>query len=81
MVITLTSFVYEFLLRMTYKDVKVMTIPKIGYLHTNMRPHSLFWDFKHNEENKIKPEEANFWMDIAKKEYFYTHDREVQYEG
>ena len=37
------TFNYEFLLRATYNDTVIMTIPKVGYKHTNMRPGSLFW--------------------------------------
>tara|TARA_R110000851_G_scaffold48370_4_gene116993 strand:- start:1779 stop:2579 length:801 start_codon:yes stop_codon:yes gene_type:complete len=74
------TFVYEFLLRATYNDIKVMTIPKVGYKHTNMRPGSLFWDYKHDTKNKLQPEVAKFWIDTAKKEYFFTEDRKIMYE-
>ena len=30
------TFVYEFLLRLTYNSVLIMSIPKLGYKHTNM---------------------------------------------
>lgn len=36
------TFVYEFLLRMTYNTSKIMTIPRIGYKHMNMREGSIF---------------------------------------
>ena len=29
----------------------------------------------------LMPEEAKFWMDTAKKEYFFKMDRKVKYEG
>ena len=57
-----------------------MTIPKIGYKHANMREFSLFWDYK-NGSNPLNPEEANFWVEQAKKEYFFTYDRVVEYEN
>ena len=74
------TFVYEFLLRATYNDIKVMTIPKVGYKHTNMRPGSLFWDYKHDTVKKLSPEVAKFWIETAKKEYFFTDDRQITYE-
>ena len=73
------TFVYEFLLRATYNDLKVFTIPKVGYKHTNMRPDSLFWNYKFNQEDLIDATEANFWIETAKKEYFFTSDREIKY--
>jgi len=73
------TFVYEFLLRATYNDLQIMTIPKIGYKHTNMRELSLFWNYKHDEEIKLIPEEAEFWVGTAKKEYFFTYDRAIEY--
>ena len=72
------TFVYEFLLRMTYNSVKMMTIPKLGYKHINMRPDSLFWDYKFGK-NKISEEEVKFWVSTAKKEYFFTDDRNIKY--
>jgi glycosyltransferase involved in cell wall biosynthesis len=72
------TFVYEFLLRMTYNSVKMMTIPKLGYKHINMRPDSLFWDYKFGT-NKISEEEVKFWVSTAKKEYFFTDDRNIKY--
>jgi len=73
------TFVYEFLLRATYNDLKVFTIPKVGYKHTNMRPDSLFWNYKFNQEELIDATEANFWIETAKKEYFFTTDRGIKY--
>ena len=73
------TFIYEFLLRATYNDFRVMTIPKIGYKHMNMREKSLFWDYKNNKEDMIVPEEAAFWVEQAKKEYFFTYDRAIEY--
>ena len=74
------TFVYEFLLRATYNDFRIMTIPKIGYKHMNMRENSLFWDYKNDPQDKIMPEEAAFWVEQAKKEYFFTYDRATTYE-
>ena len=74
------TFVYEFLLRATYNDKRIMTIPKVGYKHTNMREGSLFWNYRNNDGEIIVPDEAKFWIDTAKKEYFFTTDRDIKYE-
>ena len=74
------TFVYELLLRATYNDLKVYTIPKVGYKHTNMRSGSLFWDYRYNDDVKISSDEANFWIETSKKEYFFTADRGIKYE-
>lgn len=73
------TFIYEFLLRLTYNSVSIMTIPRIGYKHTNMRENSLFWDYKFGKE-KISEEEVKFWVQTAKKEYFFNDDRVIKYE-
>lgn len=70
------TFVYEFLLRMTFKDVRVMTIPKFGYKHVNQRPNSLFANYK----DTINPVEARWWMSQAKKEYYFDKDRKITYD-
>ena len=72
------TFVYEFLLRMTYNSVKIMTIPKIGYKHVNMRDDSIFWSYK-NGTNVLSENEVKFWVSAAKKEYFFTNDRNIKY--
>jgi GT2 family glycosyltransferase len=73
------TFVYEFLLRLTYNSVKIMTIPKIGYKHMNMREGSIFWNYKNSEE-KLSDDEVVFWINSAKKEHFFTSDRNIKYE-
>jgi len=75
------TFNYEFLLRATYNDTTIMTIPKIGYKHVNQRDKSLFWNYKFHDTLKIGQDEAKFWVDTAKKEYFFTKDRQVEFEG
>jgi hypothetical protein len=74
------TFVYEFLLRMTYNSVKTMVIPRIGYKHMNLREGSIFWNYKYSSK-KLSTEEVKFWLDTAKKEYFFTNDREVKYKN
>ena len=73
------TFGYELFLRLTYNSFKIMTIPRIGYKHMNLREGSIFWNYK-NGEDKMSQDEAKFWIDSAKKEYFYTNDREIKYE-
>lgn len=73
------TFGYEFLLRMTRNSVRFMTIPKIGYKHTNLREGSIFWNYK-NGDDKLTEDEVRFWIDSAKKEYLYINQREIKYE-
>jgi hypothetical protein len=73
------TFVYEFLLRMTYNSVKIMTIPKLGYKHTSMRDGSIFWNYKNGDEIMTE-NEVKFWISNAKKEYFFKDDRNIKYE-
>jgi len=73
------TFVYEFLLRMTYNSVKIMTIPKFGYKHLNMREGSIFWNYRFGGE-QLKEEEIKFWVSSAKKEYFFPEERNIKYE-
>lgn len=74
------TFGYEFFLRLTHNSSKVMTIPKIGYKHMNLRLGSLFWNYK-NGDNKLNADEVKFWIDTSKKEYFYNFEREINYES
>ena len=73
------TFVYEFLLRLTYNSVVIMTVPRLGYKHTNMREGSIFWNYKYGE-TKMIDDEVKFWIQSAKKEYFFTDDRVIKYE-
>lgn len=70
------TFIYEFLLRMAFKDVRIMTIPKFGYKHVNLRKDSLFANYK----DMITPLEARWWMSQAKKEYYFDKDRKIAYK-
>ena len=74
------TFVYEFLLRLTYNSVSIMTIPRLGYKHTNMREGSIFWNYKFGE-NKMLEDEVKFWVQTAKKEYFFVNDRNIKYQS
>jgi hypothetical protein len=74
------TFGYEFLLRLTHNNVKIMTVPRVGYLHLNFREDSLFWLYKNDDTNKIGEDEAKFWLETAKKEFFFKNKRDVNYE-
>ena len=73
------TFGYELLLRLTNNAVKFMTIPRIGYKHTNLREGSIFWNYKFGD-GRLSEDEVRFWIDSAKKEYLYIKDRELKYE-
>jgi hypothetical protein len=70
------TFIYEFLLRLTFNDAKIMVIPKLGYRHSNQRPESLFMEY----QRTLGQDEARFWLNLAKKEYFFKEDRKIMYE-
>lgn len=74
------TFIYEFLLRLTYNSVSIMTIPKLGYKHMNLREGSIFWNYKYGDD-KVLEDEVKFWVQIAKKEYFFNEDRSIKYES
>ncbi len=71
------TFITEFLLRMTFKDARVMIIPRFGYKHVNQRKDSLFASYKET----IDPVEARWWLATAKKEYYFTKDRNITYDS
>lgn len=71
------TFITEFLLRMTFKDARVMIIPRFGYKHVNQRKDSLFATYKET----IDPVEARWWLATAKKEYYFTKDRNITYDS
>jgi len=73
------TFIYEFLLRLTYNSVSIMTIPRLGYKHTNLREGSIFWNYKYGDSIMTEPE-VRFWLQTAKQEYFFTDDRVIKYE-
>jgi len=74
------TFGYEFLLRLTHNNAKIMTVPRIGYQHLNFREDSLFWLYKNDDTIKVSEDEAKFWLETAKKEFFFKNKRDVNYE-
>jgi len=74
-------FIYEFLLRMSYYDKKMMTIPKLGYKKTNMRPDALFFNYYNGVVGeKIDAVEARFWFNTARKECYFKNDRGIKFD-
>ena len=73
------TFGYEFLLRLTFNNLKIMTIPRVGYQHVNFREDSLFWSYKNSEKDKLDSNEVKFWLDTAKKEFFFKNVRDINY--
>jgi hypothetical protein len=83
------SHYYEFFLRMIYNDLKVMTIPRLGYELRIVRKENytdstckLPQDITAYPIGRggISPEEGRFWFELAKKEYFFDEDRKKEYE-
>ena len=70
------TFIYEFFLRLTYNDARIMTIPKLGYKHVNQREGSLF----HEYSNTLSQDESRWWLSMAKKESFFNYDRKLTYD-
>lgn len=83
------SHYYEFFLRMMYNDLKMMTIPRIGY---DFRVNDVK-EFKESsskvpnnivaipsEKGGLSAEETSFWVELAKQEYFFDEDRIKKYE-
>jgi len=73
------TFSYEFLLRLTHNGVKIAVIPQIGYRHVNFREGSLFWLYKNDDNQKLSQEEPKFWLETAKKEFFFKNKRDIEY--
>lgn len=70
------TFWYEYLLRSVYKGKKVFVIPKVGYRHLINRPSSLSTIYNAEMDSK----EADWWIELAQKEYLFTNDRKKTYE-
>lgn len=70
------AFWHEFLLRAIHKEKKLFVIPKVGYVHTINRPDSL----SDINQKTISQEEAEWWVELAQQEYYFTKDRKKTYE-
>lgn len=73
------TFNYELLLRLTHNNIKIFTVPRIGYQHTNFRDDSLFWLYKNDDKIKVSEKEVKFWLETAKKEFFFKNKRDINY--
>lgn len=67
------AFNYEFLLRLTKKELKVFVVPKEGYIHVIGRKGSLTDEY----EKTLSADEINKWISLAKSEYMFTNDRKT----
>lgn len=70
------TFWYEFLMRALYRGKRFFVIPKIGYNHFVGREDALSSIYGNN----MSEAEANWWINLAKKEYFFPHDRNKIYQ-
>lgn len=70
------TFWYEYLLRATHSGKVTYVIPKVGYFHTFGRDDSLTSTYR----NEIDEDEADWWLELARKEYFFKNDRQKTYE-
>jgi hypothetical protein len=83
------SHYYEFFLRMIYNDLKVMTVPRLGYELRIVRKE-IYTDSTCKlpqditmypaDRGGVTPEEGRYWFELAKKEYFFDEDRKKAYE-
>lgn len=67
------AFNYEFLLRLTKKELKVYVVPKEGYIHVIGRKNSLTDEYNQT----LSREEIKKWFDLAKTEYAFNEDRKT----
>lgn len=69
------TFWYEYLLRCVYNNKKIYVIPKSGYQHFLNRKDSL--SDIYNKE--MTPEEAEWWIDLAQKDYLFKKERDASH--
>ena len=70
------SFWYELMLRANYKAKKIFVVPKVGCKHGVNRDGSLMDIYS----KTIKPDEANWWINLAREEMFFKKDRNKTYQ-
>jgi hypothetical protein len=56
-----------------------MVIPRVGYQHVNFREDSLFWNYRNAEDGRLNENEVKFWLETAKKEFFFKNKRDINY--
>jgi hypothetical protein len=84
------SCCYEFFLRFIYNDLKIFSIPRIGYEYSVVANAAKYDEFLSKvptnllniskEEGGLTNEEYQFWLQAAKKEYFFDEQRNVEYK-
>jgi len=84
------SCCYEFFLRFVYNDLKIFSIPRIGYEYSILTNSSSYDEFLSKvptnllniskENGGLAEEEYQFWLQAAKKEYFFDEQRNVEYK-
>ena len=67
---------YEFFFFFLYKGKKIFVIPKVGYYHIVNRPGSITETYA----TEMSEKETEWWIDLAKKEYFFPQDRKKVYK-
>ena len=70
------SFWYEFILRANYKAKEIFVIPKVGLKHGINRDGSLLDTYA----KTMTPEESDWWLKLAREEYFFKKDRKKVYQ-
>lgn len=69
-------FWLEFIKRALYNNKSIFVIPKIGYYHVVNRNGSMTSEYAETMSSK----EAEWWIDLSEKEYFFKQDRNKIYE-
>ena len=69
-------FWFEYLLRALHEGKRIYVIPKVGYYHFVGRKDSMTGEYQETMSEK----EADWWVDLAKKEFFFKKDRNKVYE-
>lgn len=81
---------YEFFLRMIYDDVKIMTVQRMGYEMRILRKEyykdcscKLPQDLTNMpiERGGVSPQEATYYYELSKKEYFFDVDRKKVFQA
>ena len=70
------TFWHEFLMRALYKECVIRVIPKVGCFHTVNRPNCMTDIYSKTMDNT----EIDWWIDIAKKEFYFKNDRNKTYK-
>lgn len=81
---------YEFFLRMVYDDLKIRTVPRMGY---ELKIRTDKDSFNHvsckipqnlanidPQKGGMSQEEIQFYIDLSKKEYFFEEDRGIVFD-